>query len=234
MSYTATELAAAVSAICPDIEDAIRAKRGATVHDEAMLWRELSCCVLSSQVPYELAVEYARQIAEASLLISPVSLVVLTKKLEALLRTPALVGGRRRMYRFPSSKAHQLARTRAAVTNAAGTLTSLINSFESPTAAREWFSTFAPGVGPKQASMFLRNVGLSYELAVLDRHVISYMHAQELLSSEESLARLVSYSRVEERLSSHAAQMGHEVGYLDWAIWIVMRVAGQGGSGALA
>lgn len=232
MSYTATELAAAVSAICPDIEDTIRAKRAGNVHDEAMLWRELSCCVLSSQVPYELAVEYAGQIAEASLLTSPVSQVVLALRLEALLRTPALVDGRKRMYRFPRSKAQQLARTRAAVTAAGGSLTRLINSFESPTAAREWFSTSAPGVGPKQASMFLRNVGLSYELAVLDRHVISYMHAQELLSSEESLARLVSYSRVEEKLSSHAAQLGHEVGYLDWAIWIVMRVAGQGRSGA--
>ena len=50
-------LEAAVVAICPDIS--ARVLESTKSRDERTLWHELSCCLLSSQVPYSLAVAAA-------------------------------------------------------------------------------------------------------------------------------------------------------------------------------
>lgn len=74
--------------------------------------------------------------------------------------------------------------------------------------------------------MFLRNVGASYDLAVLDRHVINYMMVLGLTADPAPTRRMTDYRRDEVILRDHAAEFGLPVGYLDWAVWIVMRVAG--------
>ena len=76
--------------------------------------------------------------------------------------------------------------------------------------------------------MFLRNAGLSYNLAILDRHVLNYMSAIGLYSGKkQSIATLSQYQRHETTLRDHADDMNCPVGLLDWAIWIVMRVANR-------
>ena len=91
---------------------------------------------------------------------------------------------------------------------------------------REWLVRHAPGLGPKQSSMFLRNAGLTLDLAVLDRHVVRYMEAIELLArGGHHTATLKDYRATESLLRGHADEFGYRVGLLDWAIWIVMRVA---------
>ena len=75
--------------------------------------------------------------------------------------------------------------------------------------------------------MFLRNAGISYDLAVLDRHVLNYMAAIGLYTgAERAISTLSHYRTQEDKLISHANRLGFAVGLLDWAIWIVMRVAG--------
>jgi N-glycosylase/DNA lyase len=85
-----------------------------------------------------------------------------------------------------------------------------------------------PGIGPKQASMFLRNAGVTYDLAILDRHVLNYMSKLGMYSGNKySISGLTHYRRHEETLKKHAEELDCPVGLLDWAIWIVMRVANQ-------
>lgn len=76
--------------------------------------------------------------------------------------------------------------------------------------------------------MFLRNVGASYDLAVLDRHVLNYMAALGIGEAEaipKGIGTLRAYRRRETDLRDHALSFGYPVGLVDWAIWIVMRVA---------
>lgn len=76
--------------------------------------------------------------------------------------------------------------------------------------------------------MFLRNCGVTYDLAILDRHVLNYMSAQGIYSgAQASISGLSQYGRHEQRLRDHAREMDCPVGLLDWAIWIVMRVANR-------
>jgi N-glycosylase/DNA lyase len=81
-----------------------------------------------------------------------------------------------------------------------------------------------PGIGPKQASMFLRNLGVSYDLAVIDRHIINFMVFTGFCDAPpRNLGTLKSYETQENILKDYAAQLGYSVGILDFAIWIVMR-----------
>nr|WP_207768743.1 hypothetical protein [Pelagivirga sediminicola] len=107
-------------------------------------------------------------------------------------------------------------------------LSELLEEFTTAEDARKWLVDNAPGLGPKQASMFLRNVGLSYDLAILDRHVLEYMELLGLNSAHSRSVQSISgYVDTEVVLRAHARDSDCPVGILDWAIWIVMRVIKQ-------
>jgi N-glycosylase/DNA lyase len=227
IQYSKEKLSKAVACICPDI----RARVGEVSKplDERCLWWELSSCILSSQVPYTLAVAAANAIdAEGLLLKKHNDNEVLLKRLIRVLNTPLIVGGRPRKYRFPVARAHHLAATRAVINAENCSLHELVGGFRDASVARAWFVKHAPGVGPKQASMFLRNAGVSYDLAILDRHVLNYMSTLGIYSGAKPIiSGLAQYRRHEDELRDHAQELNCQVGLLDWAIWIVMRVANR-------
>jgi N-glycosylase/DNA lyase len=217
-------LQAAVAAISPDIEARV-APRPLQM-GERQLWWELSCCILSSQVPYSSAVAAADAIdAKGVLLGTTADLEQLVSRLVPLLQTPLLIEGRQRSYRFPFARSVLLARARIAITRSAGSLAAFLAASTDGGQSREWLIAHVPGLGPKQASMFLRNIGATYDLAILDRHVTNYMSAVGIESSSRILRNLAQYREREAVLSSHAQELGLRVGLLDWAIWIVMRAA---------
>lgn len=193
---------------------------------ESRLWTELACCILSSQVPYETAQAAAVRLEASGLFMKEgVAPHELEAALAELLRCPFEVGGALRRYRFPDSRARQLTATVVKVRREAKGLSDLLESFSDIEIARGWFVANAKGLGPKQASMFLRNVGASYNLAVLDRHLINYMMIMGLTADPKPTRKMADYRRDETVLRAHAASFGLPVGLLDWAVWIVMRVA---------
>lgn len=193
---------------------------------ENRLWTELACCVLSSQVPYETAQAAAVRLETSDLFLKEsVAPRELEVALAELLRCPFDIGGALRRYRFPDSRARQLTATVMEVRREAKGLFDLLGTFGDIEIARKWFVTNAKGLGPKQASMFLRNIGASYDLAVLDRHLINYMMLMGLTADPKPMRRMTDYRRDEVVLRDHAASFGLPVGVLDWAVWIVMRVA---------
>jgi N-glycosylase/DNA lyase len=83
----------------------------------------------------------------------------------------------------------------------------------------------AIGIGPKQASLFLRNIGYTDELAILDKHVLAYMGISGLaVNLKKAVNSLKGYKDLENILQTHARKFGLSLGYVDQAIWIVMRV----------
>lgn len=214
----------AVRAICPDIQARITTPRRDKIDDRA-LWWELSCCILSSQVPYLVATAAADAIEQAGLLLAQeLQPDELATALEDVLAHRVVVGGRSVRYRFPGSRAKQLAAAHSAVHRRDASLSTLLARFANASEARRWLVDNVPGAGPKQASMFLRNVGLTYSLAILDRHVLKYMSALGISDhAQPFVSGLSTYLRLEQALREHATRIGYDVGLLDWAIWIVMR-----------
>jgi N-glycosylase/DNA lyase len=225
MEIAANRLERAVAAICPDIE--YRVSERAVELSESQLWWELTCCLLSSQVSYALAVGAADALADSQVLSDKsISCTALALEIEAVLRESVFVNGKRQVYRFSKSKAQQLASTWSAINATAESLTHLLGTFDDPALMRNWLVVNAPGIGPKQASMFLRNAGRSYDLAIIDRHVLNYMSVLGISGHRGSnVSSLARYKQFESSLRDHADEMGVAVGLLDWAIWIVMRAA---------
>lgn len=226
ISYSAKNLSNAVAAICPDIEARMV---GVKPLEERYLWWELSCCILSSQVPYHLATAAADAInVKGFLLDRNKDSNILLNQLTEILTTPLEVEGQSRLYRFPMARARNLTVAHSVIGSTGLSLLGLINSFDNATDVRIWLVKNIPGIGPKQASMFLRNIGMSYDLAILDRHVLNYMSKLGIYSgSNLSIAGLKQYHHYEIALRNHAKKLDCQVGLLDWAIWIVMRVANR-------
>lgn len=225
MSSIATDkIISAILAVHSDIEKRVTARKMEL--DEAGLWYELSCCVLSSQVRFDLAIAAADCIAKTGALLDESKQErELSDELRELLKEPLSVGDQLKGYRFPNMRADQLSKLVVRVRSEGSDLSGLLNSFSEANDVRNWLVTNAPGIGPKQASMFIRNIYHSFDLAIIDRHVVDYMKIMDLYDDQNgSISKLRNYQKHEAVMSAHASEMGVKVGLLDWAIWIVMRV----------
>ena len=225
LSFSATTLCYAVEQVYSEINVLLSSQENAK--EERSLWRELSCCILSSQVDYQLAREAAYAIDQEGVLLPSVhSWERVADDIYAILDRTFIISGRPRRYRFPVAKASQLAKASETIRKQSETLIDFLEEFDDVGELREWMVRNVPGLGPKQSSMFLRNAGITLDLAVLDRHVLEYMRVIGLLEREKYMpSTLRAYQATETVLRCHANELGYYVGILDWAIWIVMRVA---------
>jgi N-glycosylase/DNA lyase len=103
---------------------------------------------------------------------------------------------------------------------------SVLKSAQDARQAREVLIRVISGFGPKQASLFLRRIGYCSELAVLDTHVLDYLRlSQGLDLNPARLSRLNVYETVETEFKRLSESFGHDVGCVDLAMWVTMRVA---------
>jgi N-glycosylase/DNA lyase len=89
----------------------------------------------------------------------------------------------------------------------------------SPPALRDWLEDEVLGLGPKEASHFLRNIGLGENLAILDRHILTNLkHLGVLDALPPSLTR-TRYLEIERRLQAFCERTGIPVGHMDLLLW---------------
>lgn len=85
--------------------------------------------------------------------------------------------------------------------------------------AREVLADEIYGIGMKEASHFLRNVGY-FDLAIVDKHVSRFVTASGLVPPFKSLTKR-KYLEIEAKLTELARRYGMAVGILDLFIWHV-------------
>ncbi|MDT7905012.1 MAG: N-glycosylase/DNA lyase [Sulfolobales archaeon] len=83
--------------------------------------------------------------------------------------------------------------------------------------AREVLANEIYGIGMKEASHFLRNVGY-FDLAIVDKHVMRFSINSGLVRPFKTLTRS-RYLEIERKLKELAHQLGMPVGILDLFIW---------------
>jgi N-glycosylase/DNA lyase len=196
---------------------------------ERFLWQELVTCLLGSRVRSEMADAAATQLSACGLLDDP-SRRSWDDHFEADVQRTLSVpmstrgaAGRPLRYRYPTMRANHLRRTGAALYGAEASLCGLLRRTDERDARRALVAA-AVGIGPKQASLFLRNVGRTDDLAVLDAHVLRFMAEVGLgMHTPASVGQLRGYERVEAVLASYGTGLGFPLGCLDIAIWLVMR-----------
>lgn len=88
----------------------------------------------------------------------------------------------------------------------------------SPTIAREWFVKTINGVGYKEASHFLRNIGYD-NVAILDRHILKLMHDHKLVPTIKKSISKYDYIKFENILRKIAMELNISLAELDLYMW---------------
>ena len=222
------QLDSAIGALCPEIWSNMQSV-SETEHSEEKLWEELVCCVLSSQVKFELSQAVTQNLKRNGLLDLEVLDYSYEDQLGEVLRSPVIVDGHSIKYRFPNSKAKQIAAARQNIYGNGMSLREILYKYSESSELRATLVKLVPGLGMKQASMYLRNVSNSFELAVIDSHVLKYMNVMDLVEKVPSTISKAQYLVKENKLTKYAEKFDYPVGCVDYAIWIVMRVARKDG-----
>ncbi|MEM0101368.1 MAG: N-glycosylase/DNA lyase [candidate division WOR-3 bacterium] len=97
-----------------------------------------------------------------------------------------------------------------------GNLLKIINEFKNSFFAREWLIKNIKGIGYKEASHFLRNIGFK-DLAIIDRHILKYLINKELTNYKNLTKK--RYLELEILLSSIANELNITLAELDLYIW---------------
>ncbi|HYD03616.1 MAG TPA: N-glycosylase/DNA lyase [Alphaproteobacteria bacterium] len=84
--------------------------------------------------------------------------------------------------------------------------------------AREFIVKNIKGVGYKEASHYLRNMGYR-ELCIIDRHVINIMFELGVYDTDKPPATAKKYLEMERILKEYAIKNGFDVDELDLALW---------------
>jgi len=231
MSKLSKSLEYAVLTTVNKIEDTVNIKTWKTYHENE-LFHEIISSILGSQVQFETANYYAQQLYEKGLTnidsINSIPSNFEDKVYNVLSKPPySRQNMRQRIfrYRYPQLRANHIRRTAESVYCKGDTFTGLLSQCHDAKIARKTIMERAIGIGPKQASLFLRNIGFSDSLAILDTHVLKYMTILNLASKNtRDVSRLNDYEMIESKLMNYATQNNRKLDSLDMAIWIVMRV----------
>lgn len=94
-----------------------------------------------------------------------------------------------------------------------------LDRFAEPEAARDWLAAEVDGLGFKEASHFLRNIGRGEDLAILDRHILRNLLHHHVIGRMPRSLTPRRYRAIEARLQQFADSVGVSVGVLDLLWW---------------
>ena len=91
--------------------------------------------------------------------------------------------------------------------------------FDEIKGAREWLVQNVKGIGYKEASHFLRNIGLGDNLAILDRHILKNLHLLGLIEEIPSSLSRKMYFEIESKMKKFASKINIPTNQLDLVLW---------------
>ncbi len=170
--------------------------------DECELLKELLFCILTPQSSAHGCWETIESLASCGLL----------ERGSAPELVPHLFKAR-----FKNKKAEYLVAARNRFGK--GGLRDTVASFGTEQEARAWFADTIKGMGYKEASHFLRNIGKGSTLAILDRHILRSLARAQAIPGEPRSLGPAAYCEIEARMRELATELGIPMGHLDLVIW---------------
>ncbi|MDD4161230.1 MAG: N-glycosylase/DNA lyase [Methanothrix sp.] len=104
-------------------------------------------------------------------------------------------------------------------------LRATLTGFTNAVAAREWLVENVKGMGYKEASHFIRNIGLSEDLAILDRHILKNLALLGVIKEAPSSPTKKMYLDIERKMTAFSKEAKIPMGHLDLLLWY--REAGE-------
>lgn len=213
------------------VAESFQQKRKWNEMSENELWGKLCLCILSSNVPYELALSAFWHLCNSQLLSqewiirSKIAFQQIASELAKRKYLPRKKDGSYRKYRFPNIRAKNIVDAAKVLYEENCGLLKLLEEFNfKQEEARCFLARNIPGVGLKQASHFLRDIGYSSTLAIIDSHVIAFLI--EVGAVSQGKIKVVTpkiYIRLERVLRDLCNSFGFNLSIFDMAIWRYMR-----------
>ncbi len=88
-----------------------------------------------------------------------------------------------------------------------------------PLELREWLVRRVRGFSYKEATHFLRNIGKSGNLCILDRHILRNLLDFEVVEEIEGSLTKNRYLQIEKKMQDFAGEINIAVEYLDFIFW---------------
>lgn len=94
-----------------------------------------------------------------------------------------------------------------------------ITSLSDPNEVREWFKSNIKGFGYKEASHFLRNIGMGEELAILDRHILKNLKLLGVIGDVPNSISKTKYYMIEDIMMKFSKKIKIPMAHLDLLLW---------------
>jgi N-glycosylase/DNA lyase len=122
--------------------------------------------------------------------------------------------------RFKNKKADYLVKARSFFSkNGSVCIKSTLSQFKDTHACREWLVKNIKGLGYKEASHFLRNIGFGEKVAILDRHILRNLKDLKIIEEiPESLSK-AKYLAIEEKMAAFSKEIHIPLSHLDLILW---------------
>jgi N-glycosylase/DNA lyase len=174
---------------------------------DARLWEELVFCIFTAGAS-------ARMGLRAVEAIRP---LLMEGKREDMTQALQRAGA----HRFPVARPGYIVVTRSYLREHCDmALRQKLQSFPDPIARRDWLAQEKQikGLGYKESSHFLRNIGLS-GYAILDKHVMNCLMDLKVVETSKPPGNRTCYLETEERLRTFAHDIGIDFDELDLVLW---------------
>ncbi len=164
------------------------------------IFSELCFCILTANFNAERAIKIQQELEKDFLKLNEKQLA---KKLKEL------------GHRYPNARAKYIIEARKRLSELMKILHDKNkNEFEK----REWLVKNVKGVGYKEASHFLRNIGYK-NLAIVDFHILDFLSKNRLIKEKPKTLSKKKYLEIEKLLSSLAKKLGITPAELDLYLW---------------
>jgi N-glycosylase/DNA lyase len=173
--------------------------------DDEAIFTELAFCILTPQ-------SRAKSCWEA---------IVALKEENMLLEGSAeQIKSRLRGVRFHNKKAGYIVKARKIFQdNGRVSIKAALSRFTDINECREWLVGNITGLGYKEASHFLRNIGFGEKISILDRHILKNLNLLGVTEEiPESLSR-AKYVRIEKNMAAFAKKSNIPLSHLDLLLW---------------
>ena len=179
----------------------------ATASDEE-LFRELVFCLLTPQSKAKTCWKAVQRLERTCIMADAVPAQI----------SESLVG-----VRFHQRKGEYICLARNMFST--GSLRATLAEFADAAAAREWLVENVKGLGYKEASHFLRNIGLGEDLAILDRHILKNLALLGVIKEVPTSLTKRIYLEIERKMIAFSKEANIPMGHLDLLLWY--REAGE-------
>ncbi|MFX0155748.1 MAG: N-glycosylase/DNA lyase [Candidatus Hodarchaeota archaeon] len=164
----------------------------------SLIFNELCFCITTANCSAERCIEVQEKMGDGFLTLSETQLATKLKQFK---------------YRFPNIRSKYIVEARKKMTQ----LESSIKSGDTDLNLREWIVKNVKGLGYKEASHFLRNIGYN-NYAIIDFHIIDLLVNYNLIQKPKTLTK-DKYLEIEDILKSIGEKLNLNLAELDLYLW---------------